>query len=93
MKFSYTQGPWHEFRGYVFAWGNPTEIKDQATITALSMNPSFKRIEDENYQAPQAQAIEAPASPKVLDPHACPKCGRIVKQGKVLHIKHCKGRK
>lgn len=25
------------------------------------------------------------------DPNACPKCGRIVKQGKHLHQKHCKG--
>ena len=22
---------------------------------------------------------------------ACPKCGKIVKQGKYMHIKHCKG--
>lgn len=27
-----------------------------------------------------------------IDPNACPKCGRIVKQGKVLHQKHCKGK-
>lgn len=25
------------------------------------------------------------------DPNACPKCGRIVKQGKFMHQKHCKG--
>ena len=93
MQFIYTHGPWREFRGYVFAWGKPTDVKDQATINALSTNPLFKRIEDEIYQAPQAKAIEAPASPKVLDPHACPKCGRIVKQGKVLHIRWCRGKK
>ena len=34
---------------------------------------------------------EAPKAEKV-DPHACPKCGRIVKQGKYLHIKFCKGK-
>lgn len=47
-------------------------------------------------------AIEATPellSEKVIPPsallpeskHACPKCGRIVKQGKFLHTKHCKG--
>ena len=27
------------------------------------------------------------------DRNACPKCGRMVKQGKYLHVKHCKGKK
>jgi hypothetical protein len=28
----------------------------------------------------------------IPDPHACPKCGKIVKQGKVMHMKWCKGK-
>lgn len=93
MKFIYTQGPWREFRGYVFAYGQPTDVIDNATIEALHNKPEFRRYEDEMDQTPQVQAVEAPAKPAILDPHACPKCGRIVKQGKVLHVKHCRGKK
>lgn len=93
MKFVYTEGNYREFRGYVFWNHRPVTITDRATEEALLKDKSFRRVDDELDQAPQAQAVEAHASPKVLDPHACPKCGRIVKQGKVLHIKHCKGKK
>ena len=36
MKFAYTGGPYKEYRGYVFANGNPAEVTDKATIEALS---------------------------------------------------------
>lgn len=29
--------------------------------------------------------------PAALDKDACPKCGRIVKQGMFMHKKYCKG--
>lgn len=30
--------------------------------------------------------------PTALDKDACPKCGRIVRQGRVMHVKFCKGK-
>lgn len=85
MKFVYTEGKYREFRGYVFANGHPANVTDNATIEMLLTNPAFRRCDDE------PQKVETPAEAKVLEPDACPKCGRIVKQGKVLHIKWCKG--
>ena len=30
--------------------------------------------------------------PKPYDKHACPKCGRSVRQGMFMHRRHCKGK-
>ena len=38
-------------------------------------------------QIPAETTVEIPASP---DPHACPKCGKIVRQGMYMHQKWCK---
>ena len=46
-QFVYTAGPYAEFRGYVFANGNPAHIRDKATLDALLKRPDFKRIEHE----------------------------------------------
>ena len=52
MKFVYTEGPYREFRGHVFALGKPVTIQDRATEEALINNPSFRRIDDEKEQRP-----------------------------------------
>ena len=46
-KFIYTGGNYKEFRGYVFVNGNPTQIKDGATLEALLKREDFKRAEEE----------------------------------------------
>ncbi len=83
MKFTY-DGEYREFRGYVFKWGKPTTVNDPATIAAIMKDPTFKEIKDE-------EAKETPEESPV--PDACSKCGRVVKRGKFLHQKHCKGPK
>ena len=86
MKFAYTGGPYKEYRGYVFTYGNPTDVADKATIEALSVNPLYRRIED----AMRKEEGQAPAEEVVQD--ACLKCGKIITRGKHLHVKYCKGR-
>ena len=85
MKFAYTGGPYKEYRGYVFTYGNPTDVADKATIEALSANPLYRRIDD----AVQREERQAPAE-EVKD-DACPKCGKVVTRGKHIHVKYCKG--
>lgn len=68
-------GEYREFRGYVFAWRKPVTVSDKAAIEACLKDPAFKVYEE----------------PKEQDPEACPKCGKVVKQGRFLHVKHCKG--
>jgi len=55
--FVYTQGPYIEVRGYPFVNGQPTRIRDGATLAALSKRPDFKRIDDEEVKE-QATAEE-----------------------------------
>lgn len=47
MKFRCTTDKWREFRGYVFAYGKPTEIRDRGTIEALNGHPDFEFVEDD----------------------------------------------
>lgn len=82
MKFTY-DGEYREFRGYVFKWGKPTTVNDPATIEAIMKDPTFKEIKDEE------EIKETTEEKPVSD--ACPKCGRVVKRGKFLHQKNCKG--
>jgi hypothetical protein len=84
MKFIY-DGEYREFRGYVFKWSKPTEVTDRATIEALLKDPSFWRCDEE--------AKETAQEKPVFDKYACQKCGKHVKQGHYMHVKHCKGPK
>jgi len=88
MKFAYVGGPYKEYRGYIFSYGNPTDVADKATIEALSVNPLYRRIENalrkEEGQAPAEEVNEG-------SENACPKCGKIVTRGKHIHVKYCKG--
>ena len=85
MKFVYS-GQYTQFMGRVFAIGKPEEITDRATIMALEKNQEFRKvevIEDEKVQE----------TPKTVLSDECPKCGKVVKRGKFMHQKHCKGPK
>lgn len=85
MKFAYTGGPYKEYRGYVFTYGNPTDVADKATIEALSVNPLYRRIDDAVQREERQEAAE-----EVKD-DACPKCGKVLTRGKHIHVKYCKG--
>ena len=83
MRFVCSE-PYRTFRGYVFHNGNPVTINDRGTLEAIKTEPAFKEIADEQEKTP----TEA----KVLDPLACPKCGKALKkQGRHFHIRACKG--
>jgi hypothetical protein len=67
MKFAFLGGPYTEFRGYVFAYGKPTDVTDGATIAILSTRVDFRKVEDEKVQRQEAaqevlmqQAIRRP---------------------------------
>ena len=94
MRFEYTGGKYTEFRGYVFAFGHPTTITDKATEEALSKRVDFRRVEDEERKNADERQDAVEGQKALLTPDsadACPKCGRTVRQGRYLHIKHCKG--
>lgn len=81
MKFIYTAGQYTQKLGRMFAFGQPVEVTDKATIMVLEKDPDFKKAE-----SPQEVAKEVLAD-------ECPKCGKVVKRGKFMHQKHCKGSK
>ena len=87
MRFVYEGGKYREFRGYVFANGKPVTVTDRGTLEAIAKDRTFRQVDD----APEEVAPAATAAQE-YDPNACPKCGRVVKQGKFLHIKNCKGK-
>ena len=92
MKFVYS-GQYTQFMGRVFAFGKPVEITDRATIMALEKNQEFRKvevIEDEKEEQAPPQTVLSVLS--VLSDE-CPKCGKVVKRGKFMHQKHCKGQK
>jgi hypothetical protein len=60
MKYVYTAGKYAEFRGYVFANGNPVTILDRGTLEAIAKRPDFKEAKDEQ------KVEETPAAPEVL---------------------------
>lgn len=84
MRFICTE-PYRTFRGYSFVNGNPVTITDRGTLEAIKRISVFKEVKDEE--------IEAPAETAVLDPLACPKCGKELKaKGRHFHIRLCKGK-
>lgn len=59
MKFRLKTKDYREFRGYCFAWGKPTEIRDRGTIEALTGHPDFEEVRDEPING---HAVDTPAS-------------------------------
>ncbi len=76
-----------DFHGHIFFRGVPVTVRDKATVARCLSDPRFHPVEEAKDETQEAQA-----APQVLDPHACDKCGRIVRQGMFLHRRHCKGR-
>lgn len=60
MKYVYTGGKYAEFRGYVFANGNPTTILDRGALEAIKKRPDFKEWKDE------PKKVETATAPAVL---------------------------
>ena len=79
MKFKCTTEPYRHFMGRLFPNYQPVEVTDRATIEALEKHRDFVKVEE----------VEEKTE---LLPDVCPKCGRTVKRGKVMHAKYCKGR-
>lgn len=81
MKYVY-DGKYIQVSGRMFAFGKPVEVSDKATQKILDERPDFRRVEDEEEGPRQGQAVLS---------DQCPKCGKIVKRGKVMHQRWCKG--
>jgi hypothetical protein len=79
-QFIYTGGKYREFRGYVFANGNPVTILDRGALEAIRKDATFKQVD-------QAQEAETIATAET----GCPKCGKIIGRGRAIHVKYCKG--
>ena len=62
-------------------WGLAAQ---QAIIESVALKPSDLTAEEA-----EPEAVPSAAA----DKHACPKCGRVVKRGKHLHAKYCKGKR
>lgn len=77
MKYVYN-GTYRSFMGRMFAFGKPVEITDKATLIAIEKEPDFKKVEE--------------VQETTVLPDECPKCGKTVKRGKVMHQKWCKGK-
>ena len=92
MRYVYIGGEYTQFRGYVFVRGKPTTILDKGTLVALAQRPDFKEVKDEPQEEVRAPAQAPVLSAQGRNPDACPKCGRVVKQGKYMHIKYCDGK-
>jgi hypothetical protein len=78
MRFIYTAGDLQYFDGVEFFGGVPTTVENVATIERLKKNPDFMEVVE--------RTIE-PSEPV----SGCPKCGRVIGRGRVMHEKHCKG--
>lgn len=88
MRFLYNAGEYKEFRGHVFMHGKPTTITDKATEEAVLQRSDFTRCKDEEIPKQAEQGKREEETP-VLNNDACPKCGKIVRQGKYMHVRWC----
>ncbi len=86
MTKYYFDGTYREFRGRVFWNKKPVTITDHVTLDAIKHDPAFKE-----YREPEPLVEEIHEDP-ITNPDACPKCGRIVRQGRYAHVKYCEGR-
>ena len=103
MKFICITEPYRHFRGWLFAYGKPTDVTDRATIAALERHPDFMRVDEKPSEEgleegattplpdPVASSLGDPGKPKI--PDICPKCGKTVKRGKFMHQRFCRGKK
>jgi len=83
VKFIYN-GDYATRDGVTFMFRNPTEVENRSTIEKLLNDPDFTRCDHEE----EAQAHKEVPEAQVL---GCPKCGRVIGQGRYMHEKYCKG--
>lgn len=79
-QYVYT-GKYREFRGYVFANGNPVTIRDRGTLEAISREKDFLK-----YIPPECESAPTKSDDE------CPKCGNVFGRGLTMHIRFCRGR-
>jgi hypothetical protein len=77
MRFIYTAGDLQYFDGVEFFGGVPTNVENASTIEKLKKNPDFMEVVEQTL---------------VVEQGGCPKCGRVIGRGRVMHEKHCKGK-
>ncbi len=63
MKFVYTAGQYTQFMGRMFAFGQPQDITDRATLEAIRKRPDFKEWKDEEKVPAKAEKV-MPEQPK-----------------------------
>ena len=101
MKFVQVKDEVRWFEGRMCLRGKPVEVEDEYGLSSFKANPDFKEYKEIQYEEVKEEArkegvlseekVKETSPPQVLDYDACPKCGRVVKRGRYLHIKHCKG--
>ena len=62
QKFVYTGGTYREFRGYVFANGNPVTVRDGATAAALAKMGDFRQVFAPKQVAEKAAPVVTPSA-------------------------------
>lgn len=60
MKFKLKTDGYREFRGYVFAYGKPTEVRDRGTVEALTGHPDFDQVPDEPVNGAHRETLGLP---------------------------------
>jgi hypothetical protein len=84
MKYVY-DGKYIQVMGRMFAFGKPVEVNDEATRRILDGRPDFRRVGNVMHEE------EGPRQGQAVLSDQCPKCGKVVKRGKVMHQRWCKG--
>jgi len=77
MKFIHIAGDYRCVDGHTFLFRNSVTVENKTTIAKLLTDNDFEVVNERQVT--------------VASPDACPKCGRIIKQGKFMHAKYCKG--
>ena len=62
QKFVYTGGKYREYRGYVFANGEPVTVRDGATAAALAKMRDFRQVFDTKPAVEKAAPVTTPSS-------------------------------
>jgi PHP family Zn ribbon phosphoesterase len=89
MKFVHIGGDIRFIDGNMFLFKNAVDVVNKSTIEKLLKDPDFEVYQEATLFQ---EKKETKKEEKKENPDACPKCGRVIKQGKYLHAKHCKGK-
>lgn len=83
MRFVQDKEQVRWFLGRMFLRGQPVEVTDRGTIEALSKDSFFRRCDEEVKR-------QETRSEGLLE-NQCKKCFKVVKQGRYMHERFCKG--